>query len=122
MTVNALRITLTTQKLACLSVLTIIGAFFIIAATTGMVPYNISAPCEWIGVFCLAAEFAYLFSSSIGVSFAFVAALAGAILDPIFISGQSLQTWLLANLLVFGFALAGACTNTVAAKLGFIST
>ena len=116
----ALRVASTTRRLTILSVLTVVGVIFIVLATSGVLQYSFRAPLEWLGIFCLTSQLAYLCSPPIAVSLAFVAFLLGTFMDPIFIGGQSFQTWIFANLLVFVFALAGACTNALAMRFASI--
>lgn len=115
-----LRVASTTRRLAILSVLTVVGVSFIVLATAEVLPYSFRAPFEWLGVFCLVGELAYVCSPLIAVILAFVAFLFGTFMDPIFIGGYSFQTWIFANSLVLIFALAGACTNALAMRFASI--
>jgi hypothetical protein len=93
------------------------GAILTSLAVTNSVPFQYAAPLEWLGVFCLMGGFTYLCSTWRSAVLASAASLAGAFLDPIFIGGQSMNTWVYANSLVFVFAFSGTCTGALMLKI-----
>jgi hypothetical protein len=97
-----------------------IGVIIIVLALTKAVPYQYSAPLEWLGVFCLTGGLTHLYSPSRTVLLAFTAFLFGTFLDPIIVGSQSFHAWIYANLLVFAFALAGTCTSALALRFAAV--